>query len=1065
MGQYGGIIGGVVGAVVGFFAGGNVYAGWVIGSAIGGAYSASQQVIPGPKIGDIATQTSQEGVPRPIVFGRSHPIAGNVICDGGPRIVRRRESQGKGGPKVETESAYRTYAVGFCEGPVTAFVKVWKNNQLVYDIEDPSMVAENAEFLRYARFFIGTYQQMPSPDLEAVKGAGNVPAHRGTAYIVFKDEDVTDQRGMWSQWKVCVTRISDTSPGMWWSILSPERFSDPRWVYRADSVDLFDQPEVRGPPAVLIEESVYNSTLCRVSNTEMILYGAGLQIERYTNYGELDLPPPVIETVTTGDYTLDRIRSYSGVNCATTSKTGVVHFWNIEDGWYECPTPRPNSFTSDCVRLENGRWVIKCSSPDQDFFYSDAEYPKSISDWSIATKNAGLGSQFNAIVVSGNWAVSIDNAGYVGRSFGGASWEISETIRTRAVGSAGISVDGVMYFCDTNSNFILKTSDFGLSFEEIDIGRSARVIDYGNGSFVVSGTNGEQSGSIVVSDDGFDSWQEVNMPPGSDFVRVWKVAFAQSSTNYRDGFYPLASIINELADRCGAINYVDTSEIADYQCRGFTITNAYPVAGALSELSKAFFFDPSNVNGKIKFVRRGGNSKATITESEMLDTGEEFRYENRRGDTLSVPRTLHLNYYDVAGGLNTDKQFSERPEGSRSLGEQSLQTPVVLNADEAATVVAVSHGAIVESIKGEITFDLGDNYIRLAESDPVIVQADGKSMRCVVSKVEIDDGQQTYRLYRDRQSLYSLKVQGIPAAPVPRPPSSIAGPTAIEVLDIPILRDADDRLGFYIAVSGTTPAWQGAFVEVSLDGGENYDEGQRVTATTQIGYTQSVMADHPYAYPDVRSYVTVRMSTPDSLLTDSTLAGMMNRRNLALVGDEIINFASADELSPSVWELSYFLRGRKGTVAEEHPEGTRFVMLDGAIFVPADLAVLNRSLTFRATTFGRPIDEATVTTIVFIGQSQRERRPAYLSAYRSGSLLIANWQGVGRLGGGVNVAMGAYFAMYRVSATDGATTTTQDVSTMTASIDASVFTGPITVSVSQVNSLTGPGPSVEVTVQ
>ena len=205
MSDYGGIIGGVVGAVVGFFAGGNVYAGWMIGSAIGGAWSTSQQVHQGPKIGEIAQQSAQEGGPRPIVFGRSAPMPGNIIADGKPRIVVKRERQSKGGPKVETESAYRTYAVGVCEGPAT-LLQAWRNGMLVYDAEDGSMAAENAKFLEYARWFTGAYDQMPSPDLEAVYGAGNVSAHRGTAYCVFADEDVTDQRGAWSQWVFRVFR-------------------------------------------------------------------------------------------------------------------------------------------------------------------------------------------------------------------------------------------------------------------------------------------------------------------------------------------------------------------------------------------------------------------------------------------------------------------------------------------------------------------------------------------------------------------------------------------------------------------------------------------------------------------------------------------------------------------------------------------------------------------------------------------------------------------------------------------------------------------------------------------
>lgn len=169
------------------------------------AYQASQQVIPGPKIGDAARQTSQEGGFRVIVYGRSYPFMGNIIADGGPVIVTKRESTGKGGPKVETESAYRTYAVGICEGEAN-LLQAWRNGILVYDIEDPSMSAENAKFLEYARWFNGSFTQNASPDLEAVYGAGNAPFFRGTAYLVLAKEDVTDQRAAWSQWQVRVFR-------------------------------------------------------------------------------------------------------------------------------------------------------------------------------------------------------------------------------------------------------------------------------------------------------------------------------------------------------------------------------------------------------------------------------------------------------------------------------------------------------------------------------------------------------------------------------------------------------------------------------------------------------------------------------------------------------------------------------------------------------------------------------------------------------------------------------------------------------------------------------------------
>src|SRR5690554_5367368 len=510
---------------------------------------------------------------------------------------------------------------------------------------------------------------------------------------------------------------------------------------------------------------------------------------------------------------------------------------------------------------------------------------------------------------------------------------------------------------------------------------------------------------------------------------------------------------------------VDVSDIFGTPVRGLTIGNAYAASGTLQSLSSVFFFDPSSAGGKVHFVPRGGDAKATILESDMIDNSEPVEDgDSRRGDPIAIPRVLHLNYYDVAGGLNTDKQRSERPEGTRAEGEQSLQTPVVLSADEAATVVARTHGLMVEQQKGELNFSLPDNWLHLTESDPVFVQTGTKMVRAIITRVETNDGEQRYTAIRDRQSLYTTQVQGIPAAPVIRPPSSVAGPTIIEFLDIPILRDTHDQLGFYLAVSGILPAWPGAYVELSLDGGQNYIDGQTTRTGSVIGELVTPLGDHPHEFPDTVNRCEIKIKTPNELLTSTDLAGMLNRRNRAIIGDEIVNFADVDEVTPGVWDVGHWLRGRLGTDAVAHSIGERFVLLDTAMFIPAELSWLGRDLTFRATTLGRPVDEATIITVPFTGASQTERRPAYLSARRDGADAVISWQGVGRLGAGANVAMGAYFQGYRVTLTDGITTQTHDTTANALTTSLSAFTGPVTIRVQQRNQITGLGPYIEVTI-
>lgn len=210
----------VAGAAIGFAIGGapGAYWGWTIGSGVGTLIDPN--VIRGPSIGDIGQQTSQEGGPRPLIFGLSQPISGNVIATSEPRKVKKKSS-GKGGPKVESEVVYRTYAVGICEGPISRICRVWRNGKLVYDVltPDPATIVQdfldvffgnNLSFRQYCRFFLGGWDQEPSPDLETVLGVGTTPSHQGTAYVVMANEDLTDMRGAIPQWTFQVERCAVT---------------------------------------------------------------------------------------------------------------------------------------------------------------------------------------------------------------------------------------------------------------------------------------------------------------------------------------------------------------------------------------------------------------------------------------------------------------------------------------------------------------------------------------------------------------------------------------------------------------------------------------------------------------------------------------------------------------------------------------------------------------------------------------------------------------------------------------------------------------------------------------
>ena len=85
---------------------------------------------------------------------------------------------GKGGPSVPKQRQFDysiSLAIALCEGEITHVGRVWADgNELACD--DLVM-----------RVYRGAADQLPDPKMEAVEGAGQVPAYRGTAYVVIED--------------------------------------------------------------------------------------------------------------------------------------------------------------------------------------------------------------------------------------------------------------------------------------------------------------------------------------------------------------------------------------------------------------------------------------------------------------------------------------------------------------------------------------------------------------------------------------------------------------------------------------------------------------------------------------------------------------------------------------------------------------------------------------------------------------------------------------------------------------------------------------------------------------
>ena len=141
------------------------------------------RVFEGPRLDSFHLQTSRDGAPMPRVFGRVR-LAGQVIWSSRVRETVAEESVGgKGGGPVRRDYSYSvSFAVGLCEGEILGVDRIWANGEIL---------ARSGLTLRVHR---GGEDQGPDPVIAATEG-GDVPAFRGTAYLVFEDFPLDDYGG------------------------------------------------------------------------------------------------------------------------------------------------------------------------------------------------------------------------------------------------------------------------------------------------------------------------------------------------------------------------------------------------------------------------------------------------------------------------------------------------------------------------------------------------------------------------------------------------------------------------------------------------------------------------------------------------------------------------------------------------------------------------------------------------------------------------------------------------------------------------------------------------------
>lgn len=1077
----------IVGAVIGAYFG-NPALGAAIGSYVGGVVDPTQ--VKGPRLTDAQQQTSQDGVPIPLIFGVAR-IQGNVIASG-PLVEHKHKDNGKGsGTETTTYTYTRTYAIGICEGPIAGIRRIWKNGKLVYDgrpFDGTPTLAEVqqrialANFLNDHHLYYGGEDQTVDGELEAVIGSGKVPAFRGLAYMVSVDEDSTDIAGAIPTYEFEVVAKGNSYVQGEYIVAS-----------YIGKLPYGLNPESRSNPLIL---------------------GGNYEYSPDWGGGDFDWTYPDIGSCLVAIANHFNHDPYVGVPVAM--------------GWGPNGSDNPTGWHSARAMFPWQGGTPMANPPmDQENTASIRLMFTHHAGFSSSVAFSDLGSPFFPCVTwkDGIWASAFTSGGAPSVGVLGSGVMLytndGDLIKNSDTffgvgpfncqgGEGGASIGQYYHFGDyrvavrakLDCNQIIDPSwlpvpgTIGTYVDRYGQYHSSRDCTVVTGNFrqlakLVYADNGTSYSQLPVGpvvqigsvNDNEQFWRDAyeiavdmeEMPSGLVYGTDYPVATTQAcycatSVVVQEGDVSLAEIVSALCIRAGlSIAEINVTELTD-RVIGFTVATQTNAADTINVLAPGFFFDGAEWDGITHFVKRGHNHVEALSINDAVD-GDGPRVEETRAQDVELPRKMILSYFDPAANFAVATQSASRvAETVNATGTDSLQIAVAMSSTQAAQVADVLLKDQWSALQGTIKQTVADRYSYLTPTDVIHLESDGVTFRLRLGQMTTEDGTLAYESTQDVQSAYTSRVEGITP---PTPDDGVAlpvSPTLAVVANLPALRDQDDQTGVYIFASGVTSKWSGALVEVSRDGGITWQSGVTILQSASIGQlTEPLAAWNPYVVEDEESF-TVRMTSGElSSITDAQLFQQMNG---AIVGQEIIQFRSAVLVDAGEYRLEGLVRGRKNTQVLAHDVDENFALLEDAYFLPLNRSDIGKTITIRAVTLGTANSDAPTQSFVFSPpKSVTEWPVTNVRADRTGSGIQFNWSPRARMGNAESPYQSVYFNGYQLAFTSGSTTkiytSSNNTFTYTEAMQIADFgSAPVslTYSISATNSLIGPGESYTGTV-
>lgn len=937
----------------------------------------------GPRLKTLEVTTADYGTPFPEIDGWCR-IDGTPICWAEPLREKKVESKTKGG-KFANYKYYGTFASVAAGHEVDSIPRIRMDRHLVFDLTKKGPVSVLAGFFqaltsdapvklvngKNLRLYMGTETQEIDPRYEEWcedrYGPDSATARRGVAYAMFEEIPLEKFGNRIPQ--ITLDVINNPEPAYLFDTITPGAGNGPIFshdrqramFYNTANTNyaIWDVPTLTklidsSFPVGDVEEAVFDS-----NGRIWIIRGTlGDTLELVSSDGTA-----VINTIAVGDNG-DRL---TGI--------GNIAFMRINSGFgpgylhcnaFVCTYVDvdfiPEMFFED---LDGNAWAIGMDGTNIRLHCDDTGV-----DHTIASPGGLTGFCSGMANANGDFFILVQTTAVL----------VEASAPTVVADSASIGGNAGRQF-EVMRRTMKGSASFHTETDEISTATLASIQSYDLTDWTAGNTDMQafDPGSIAI-------WGSGPGGAGDVTIRYLNRISANGVT--------LGDIVERKCLRRGIpSDAFDVTELTQPVIGYWTIQGSG--ADQVAPVLDIHDVDATTHNYGLYFRTRGDASDALIDSSEF-HANDGKRFDLSMVPESRLPARIEFNYADNTADQQPNTASDDVPF-IRASPDQSkktfdLTTYVDVPDDAQPKVNRYLRRQWFERELGEATLDI--TYGRLEPADVKTIDIDGDQR--VVRFTELTrSGLLVHAKWtRDDPRVHDITAQAGPTFDgrdedvifVPSPTKSV-------VMEIPFLNDeeADDRpLLHYGAGDYGTGNWPGAILWTGIFSAGEYEQWNAVDSAAKAvwGYCLDAL---PYSDPWVWDRGTVlQVALKSGALTSATESEINADPsiNQAAIGGqdrwEIVNFTTATLLGDGVWEISGFLRGRRGTewACGLHEAGDEFWLAEDLSRDTYGLSAVGTTDHFKGQTLGRDPVGAPEIEVTLSGDSLKPYAPANVAAER-----------------------------------------------------------------------------------